>query len=127
MRERDVIRITHALILAGMLCGQANAFECSGDEVGYFATFKVREGSEGQFEALAAALTDEVRAREPGVVFYAPYRGEDPGVYYFMERYETEAARDAHASAEEIRGIFGQVMPLLSEPLTVVRLSALCP
>jgi quinol monooxygenase YgiN len=114
--------------LAGVLCtAGAHGLECSSDEVGYFATFKVNPGSEDQFEALALELTDKVRALEPGVVFYAPYQGSEPGVYHFMERYENEAARSAHAKAEEIRAVFGKVMPLLRERLEVETVSALCP
>ena len=113
--------------LAGLSCTTVYAFECSSDEVGYFATFKVQEGKEPQFESLILDLTAKVRELEPGAVFYAPYRGSEPGVYHFMERYEDERARGAHAKAEEIRAIFGQAMPLLREPLDLVRVSALCP
>lgn len=124
-----MIRSTLAVLLAG-LCyagGTAAAFECSKDEVGYFATFKVKPGHEAEFEEQVLKLTDQVRALEPGAVFYAPYRGAEAGVYHFMERYEDEAARASHAKAGEIRAIFGKVMPLLREPLEVVRVSALCP
>lgn len=116
-----------ALFAAALCTSNAHAFECSSEEVGYFATFKVEQGREEAFESLVIDLTDKVRALEPGAVFYAPYRGEEPGVYHFMERYENEAARRAHAGADEIRAIFGQVMPLLREPLEVTRVSALCP
>ncbi len=68
-----------------------------------------------------------MRGLEPGAVFYAPYRGDEPDVYYFVERYETEAARQTHAKAEPIRAIFGKLMPLLQGPPQVTRLSALCP
>jgi len=123
-----VIRFSGLWMLAGLLAGTpAWAFECSETEVGYIATFKVQEGKEAEFEKLAADLTDKVRAREPGVVFYAPYRDEEAGVYHFMERYEDAAAREAHAKADDIRAIFGQLMPLLREPLDVRRVSALCP
>lgn len=115
-------------VLAGLLAGApAWAFECADDEVGYIATFKVKEGKEAEFEELVVKLTDKVRTSEPGVVFYAPYRDEEAGVYHFMERYEDAAAREAHAKADDIRAIFGQVMPLLREPLDVRRVSALCP
>lgn len=123
-----MLRAALTLGLVGLLCATgAHAFECSGEEVGYFATFKVEEGREADFEALVLDLTDRVLALEPGAVFYAPYRGPEPGVYHFMERYENEAARKNHARADEIRAIFGQVMPLLREPLDVIPVSALCP
>lgn len=115
------------VLLAAILAVPAYAFECSPAEVGYFATFKVKPGSEAEYEKLVLDLTDQVRALEPGAVFYAPYRGAEPGVYYFVERYRDEAARDAHAKADEIRAVFGKLMPLLREPLTVARISALCP
>ncbi len=123
-----MIRFSGLWLLAGLLAGSpAWAFECSDDEVGYIATFKVTEGKAAEFEELVVDLTGKVRAREPGVVFYAPYRDEEAGVYHFMERYEDAAAREAHAKADDIRAIFAQIMPLLREPLTVRRVSALCP
>lgn len=123
-----MIRAISSVLVAVLCCAtSAQAFECSSDEVGYFATFKVKEGNEEAFEAHVTELTDKVRELEPGAVFYAPYRGSEPGVYHFMERYENEAARDAHAKADEIRAIFGKVIPMLREPLNVVRVSALCP
>ncbi len=123
-----MVRTLAFVVFASALSASgAHAFECSSEEVGYFATFKVEEGNEERFESLVIDLTDKVRALEPGAVFYAPYRGEEPGVYHFMERYEDEAARRDHAGADEIRAIFGQIMPLLREPLEVTRISALCP
>lgn len=123
-----MIRATASVLACVLYCAtSAQASECSSDEVGYFATFKVREGSEAAFEAQVHELTRKVRELEPGAVFYAPYRGSEPGVYHFMERYENEGARDAHAKADEIRAIFGKVIPLLREPLDVVQVSALCP
>ncbi|MEQ8858827.1 MAG: antibiotic biosynthesis monooxygenase [Pseudomonadales bacterium] len=125
-------RLTWTLLTASLAAAltavPAHAFECDADEVGYVATFKVEEGKEAEFEALVIELTDQVHALEPGMVFYAPYRDEQaPGVYHFMERYTNAAARDAHAKADEIRAVFGQVMPLLREPLDVRRVTALCP
>lgn len=119
------LRLTTFLLAA--LGAPAHAVECSADEVGYIATFKVEPDQTARFESLVLELTDKVRAMEPGVVFYAPYASDEPGVYYFMERYENAAARDAHARADEIRGVFGQIMPLLREPLDVKRVAALCP
>jgi quinol monooxygenase YgiN len=122
-----MIRTALALLLVVAGTSAAQAFECSSDEVGYFATFKVKPGSEAAYEALVLELTEKVRALEPGAVFYAPYRGAEAGVYHFMERYQNEAARQAHAKADPIRAVFGKLTPLLREPLTVERVSALCP
>jgi quinol monooxygenase YgiN len=124
----NVIRSTLTLLLVSLLsAATAQAFECSADEVGYFATFKVQPGREAEFEEQVLTLTDKVRELEPGAVFYAPYRGSEAGVYHFMERYQDEPARSAHAQADEIRAVFGKIIPLLREPLDVVRVSALCP
>lgn len=123
-----MIRSTMTLLMVSLLsAATARAFECSADEVGYFATFKVQPGLEAEFEEQVVALTGQVRELEPGAVFYAPYRGSEAGVYHFMERYRDEPARSAHAQADAIRAIFGKIIPMLREPLEVVRVSALCP
>lgn len=121
-------RLPWILLTATLAALPAHAFDCASGEVGYIATFEVEQGKEAEFEALVVELTDQVRALEPGVVFYAPYRDQqNPGVYHFMERYRDAAARDAHAKAEQITAVFGQVMPLLRKPLEVRRVAALCP
>ena len=105
---------------------QAWAAECNAAEVGYVATFAVKEGSEAEFEAAIANLAATVNRVEPGVVLYAPFRGED-GTYYMMERYVDEAARKAHASSDEVRALFPALGPLMAGAADVQPVSAVCP
>lgn len=84
------------IVVLSAVAAPAAAFECSGEEVGYFATFETQPGQEDAFEGVAARLTETVRDLEADAVFYAPYRGEQTGTYHFVERYRSAAARDAH-------------------------------
>lgn len=103
------------------------AFECSPAEVGYIATFHVAPEREAEFERVVLELATRVHELEPGVRLYAPYRGAEPGVYYMLERYDDEAARRAHASAEQIRSLFPTLTALLREPLDVQPIASICP
>lgn len=105
---------------------QAWAAECNAEEVGYVATFAVKEGSEAEFEAAIAELAETVNRVEPGVVLYAPFRGQD-GTYYMMERYVDEAARKAHASSDEVQALFPALGPLMAGAADVQPVSAVCP
>jgi quinol monooxygenase YgiN len=100
--------------------------ECNAGEVGYVATFEVKEGSEEAFEVAITRLAEAVNRVEEGVVLYAPFKGAD-NVYYMMERYESEAARKAHGSSEEVRSHFPALGPLLTGPADVRPVSAVCP
>ena len=105
----------------------AFSFECSSEEVGYIATFAVKAGSETEFEAAITQLAAKVNELESGAVLYAPYKGSEPGVYYMMERYENEAARQAHGQAEEVRALFPALGPVMDGAPVVKPVSAVCP
>ena len=68
--------------------------------IGLLATITVQEGKNEEFEKVFLDLTEQVRANEPGNVFYALNRStSDPQVYKVMEQYESGAALDAHAKS----------------------------
>ena len=104
----------------------AQAAECSAAEVGYVATFKVREGNEAAFEKAIATLASTVNRVEPGVLLYAPFKGRD-NTYYMMERYTDEAARKVHGSSDEVQALFPSLGPHMEGPPNVQPVSAVCP
>ncbi|MDZ7784672.1 MAG: putative quinol monooxygenase [Halioglobus sp.] len=72
--------------------------------IGLLATIKVQKGKNKEFEQVFMELTEQVRANEPGNVFYALHRSaSDPQVYKVMEQYESAEALDAHGKADHFR------------------------
>jgi len=95
------------------------------EEVGYIATFHVKPGGEQAFEQAIVAAARKVVEVEPGVLLYAPFRGED-GRYYMMERYQNLQAREVHATAPEVLAMFPAVMEQLTAPIEVEPVTAVC-
>jgi len=94
-------------------------------EVGYIATFEVTPGREMAFEDDIVELAAKVLELEPGTLFYAPYHAEGQR-YYMIERYKDRAARKEHAQAEEVKALFPNLMSMLSAPIEVKEISAVC-
>ena len=99
--------------------------DCNEAEVGYVATFQVKEGQEAELEAALTKLAQTVREVEEGIILYAPYRGAE-GKYFMMERYENEAARQAHGKAPEVAALFPTLGPHLAGAPDVQPVSAVC-
>ena len=65
--------------------------------IGLLATLTIKEGKNAEFEQAFLALAEQVRAREPGNIFYVLHRNRsNPQVYTVMEQYHSEADLDAH-------------------------------
>ncbi|MFC3228902.1 putative quinol monooxygenase [Marinibaculum pumilum] len=64
--------------------------------IGVMAKLKVKDGQGDAFEAVAKLLVEAVNANEPGNLMYRLYKAEEPNTYIFMERYQDEAALEAH-------------------------------
>lgn len=72
--------------------------------IGLFATITVQEGRNAEFEKAFLELTEQVRANEPGNIFYILHRSQsDPQVYKVMEQYESAEALDVHGKSEHFR------------------------
>ena len=72
--------------------------------LGLLATITVQEGKNAEFERVFLDLTEQVRANEPGNIFYVLHRCKaDPQVYKVMEQYDSAEALDAHGKAEYFR------------------------
>jgi len=100
--------------------------DCSSDEVGYIAIFDIKPGSEADFESAILKLAEVVNRVEPGVILYAPYKGEG-GMYYMMERYTNLAARDSHGSSPEVQALFPSLGPTFNGTPEVRKVTAFCP
>lgn len=98
---------------------------CDSNEVGYVASFQAKEGSEKELEAALDKLAKTVRQVEDGIIFYAPYRGNE-GKYFMLERYKDEAARKAHGTSKEVAALFPTLGPLLGAPPDIQPVSTIC-
>lgn len=77
--------------------------------IGIVATLKVKDGAQADFEAVAKQLAAAVNADEPGCLYYALYRSDDPLVYVMMERYKDMAAVEAHRASDHYKQIGRQM------------------
>jgi len=69
--------------------------------IGVVATITIQEGKNAEFEQAFLALTEQVRANEPGNIFYILHRSKaDPQVYKVLEQYHSEADLVAHGKTE---------------------------
>ena len=73
--------------------------------LGVVAKLTVKPGMEKEFEAVAKELVAKVQAGEPGCKLYVLHRTETPNVYVFMERYEDQAAVDAHRATDYFKAL----------------------
>ena len=65
--------------------------------IGIIATITVQDGKNTEFEQAFKALTEQVRANEPGNIFYSLHRSKsDPQVYKVLEQYQSKEALDIH-------------------------------
>ena len=109
-----------------ILCAiPANADNCG--EMGYLATFEIDPQNAKAFEAAVGALAAKVVEVEQGVLLYAPFRDEtNPARYYMFERYETLAAREAHAKDPAVVAMFGPLMGTLAGQPVITPIAGLC-
>ena len=114
-------------LLAGAViaCAAPFAIASCQDEVGYVASFKVKAGSEADFEAAIVNLAAVVTANEPDAVLYAPYRAAD-GMYYMLERYASLEARNTHGSSAAVQAAFPSIGPHVEGSPTIVPVERLC-
>ncbi len=90
-------------------------------ELVIFARFRAREGQE---EAVAAALREQVPAvrDEPGCLAIAAYRSvRDPRLFWIHSRWVDEAAFEIHAELPRTVRFVEIVQQLIDHPLDVTR------
>jgi quinol monooxygenase YgiN len=71
--------------------------------LGIIAKLTIKPGTNADFEATMKALQAKVRADEPGNKLYALHKTADPNVYVMLERYDDQAALDAHRAAPHFK------------------------
>ena len=79
--------------------------------IGIVATLKVKDGEQADFEAVAKELVAAVNANEPGCLYYALYRTDDPTTYVMMERYTDRTAVEAHRGTDHFKEIGRRMGP----------------
>ena len=77
------------------------------------ATIHTKEGAEEGFLTVANEL---------GCQFYQIYKGDEPQTFYFIERYENEAATEAHRASDHFKTIGARMGPFMAGRPDVLRL-----
>ena len=67
--------------------------------LGTIAKLTIKPGTNVHFDAVMRALQAKVQAHEPANKLYALHKTDDPNVYVMLERYDDQAAFDAHRVA----------------------------
>ncbi len=88
--------------------------------IGVVATLTIQSGKNAEFEQAFLALAQQVRANEPGNIFYILHRSKaDAQVYKVLEQYHSEADLAAHANTDHFREA-NKVLALLVAAAPVV-------
>jgi len=71
--------------------------------LGVIATLTIKPGTNKDFETTMGQLAAKVRSDEPGNKLYALHKTDNPNVYVMLERYENQAALEAHRAAPHFK------------------------
>jgi len=72
----------------------------------FLARMKIKQGKEAEFVRLAQALTEKVRANEPGTTAYEFFKLRDePSGYAVYEQFVSEEAEEAHRNTPHFQEI----------------------
>ena len=83
--------------------------------IGVVATITIQEGKNAEFEKAFLALAEQVRANEPGNIFYILHRSKaDAQVYKVLEQYHSEADLEAHGKTTYFREANKVLAPLVA-------------
>lgn len=83
--------------------------------IGVIATLTVAEGKNAEFEAVFGELAAQVRANEPGNLYYTLTRSRaNPQIYRVLESYTDQAALDAHGKTDYFRAAGPKLAPCLA-------------
>ena len=74
--------------------------------IGIVATLKIQDGKNAEFEAAFTEAMAEVRANEPGNLFYSLVKSRaEPNTYKVLEGYKDEAAIAAHRESAHYKAL----------------------
>lgn len=83
--------------------------------IGVVATLKIQEGKNAAFEEAFLALAEQVRANEPGNIFYILHRSKsDPQEYKVLEQYNSEADLEIHRNSAHFNAANAALAPLVA-------------
>ena len=83
--------------------------------IGIVATLKVQEGKGPDFEAVFLKLAAQVRANEPGNIFYQLTKSRaEPNTYKVLELYKDQDALTAHGQSEYFKAAGPKMGPCLA-------------
>ena len=78
---------------------------------------RVRQGKEAELVGLMRALTDQVKAHEPGCTIFLYVRSSDrPRTYLVIEQYADRKAFDAHHATAYLKAFIPKMMACLEAP-----------
>jgi quinol monooxygenase YgiN len=91
--------------------------------IGAYALLTIKDGSQADFEKVAAELVAAVNANEPGCELYRLFKVRDSATQYaFMERYRDQAAVEAHRASEHFKRLGRAMGPFLDGAPVVTRM-----
>ncbi|MBV38590.1 MAG: antibiotic biosynthesis monooxygenase [Rhodospirillaceae bacterium] len=87
------------------------------------ATLTAKEGAVDDLLAVGQEMAAAVNANEPGCLSYEVFKGEEANTIVFVERYENEAATEAHRNSDHFKTIGARMGPFMAARPAVLRLS----
>lgn len=83
--------------------------------IGVVATLTIQEGKNAEFEKTFLALAEQVRANEPGNLFYLLHRSrENPQEYKVLEQYNSDEDLQAHRDSAHFQEANQALAPLVA-------------
>jgi (4S)-4-hydroxy-5-phosphonooxypentane-2,3-dione isomerase len=71
----------------------------------FISRMTVKSGREAEFERICAALTVQVRAREPELIYYEFFKLREPRRYAVLESFPDEAVEHAHMHSAHLAAV----------------------
>ncbi|MEM1156225.1 MAG: putative quinol monooxygenase [Pseudomonadota bacterium] len=94
--------------------------------IGVVATLTIQEGKNAEFEQAFLGLAEQVRANEPGNLFYLLHRSrENPQEYKVLEQYTSDADLQAHRESDHFKAANATLAPFMAAMPIVEVLDAL--
>ena len=89
------------------------------------ATLKIKAGTSAEFVAVAKRMAEAVKANEPGNHGYELLKTDSDTSWVFLERYQDEAAVEAHRKSDHFRTIGKEMGQYMDGKPELLRLSTL--
>jgi quinol monooxygenase YgiN len=86
---------------------------------------RVNSGKEQEFEALARQLEKNTLANDKGCLRYEWYRSTEPQTYILIERWENQAAVQAHLAADHFAALRPKIQESVPEKFQATFLTRL--